>query len=173
MNQKEIIRKLLKTLAQNTDEPLVNFKGGSSPELIVQLDKKDQGRVIGKNGITIAALTVVMWHSGKVLNGTPTNLVLLEPEGKYSTIPVPFMPQENLLVEDLQEFCETLTEAIGLKDAISISVGPKEAEVKLSIPESMKPSLLDPSFPVAAAHLIKTAGRCCGGVATPVITYAQ
>jgi predicted RNA-binding protein YlqC (UPF0109 family) len=171
MEPTELIKKLLKTLARATANPLVSESAKCQSEIQIQVDKQDQGRVIGKRGITIAALSVVMWHIGEARLGTPIKLTLLEPDSPNNSIPVPYMPTVKLDTEELREFTEAILKSVCKSYELSITPNTGGATVIISLPEKEQSRLSDPNFEAALEHLVITAGKCCGGVVTPEIIY--
>ena len=172
MELKEIIAKILAIIARGTKKPRIDLDTKTS-ELVIQVDQKDQGRVIGKSGVTIAALNVIAWYIGKHLVKKPVTIVLLEPVGREEA-KIPFMPKEELDEEELTDFIKNILFGIGCKThSVAVKKDIKHYDVVVSLPKVWEKVLQDPDFDTAFSSLIKTAGRFCGGNVETEIHYGD
>jgi len=170
----ELINALVRTIARSTKSPLIEWDKNCFL-FSIQVEPNDQGRLIGKSGVTIGALNVIMWYAGIQHIGRATGIRLLEPNGqKHEAVSVPFMPKDELDIPALKNLVTTVLDStIGNGNyTVNFSANIREPiTAHVAIKKSLSKKFLDPDLVTALKNIIKTAGRACGGVVDSAIFF--
>jgi predicted RNA-binding protein YlqC (UPF0109 family) len=177
MEPKEFTEFLLKCITTGAGFPEVDFNPESSL-VVAQVDAKDQGRVIGKKGITVSAVSILIWYHGLARLGEPVVFKLLEPE-TISTLPaMPFMPKERADIEMMQSFLKTVFRELNIKKwkfkfICSPTAARTDTVVKVDFTNANKEKFADPDFFSALATLIRTVSKFHGAAIEPQFTFSD
>jgi predicted RNA-binding protein YlqC (UPF0109 family) len=172
MEPEEFCKFIVGHIALNTPEPVIGYDFETN-EVSVQVAGTDQGRMIGKYGITVAAITVIFWYYGIVKTKDPIVFRLREPDRSADTPPIPFMPKgkpDKLLV---QAFLKKVLAETGINKAMVKFCQKKSGDphAQIYIPEKHREKILDPDYCNALAVLTKTVSRFSGGQIDATIQF--
>jgi predicted RNA-binding protein YlqC (UPF0109 family) len=169
-----LIKEVVATIAHSTKKPLIGWDEDSY-QFTIQVDPNDQGRMIGKSGVTVSAINVVMWHAGLQQIGHAVGIRLLEPDSmKKEIVSVPFMPKDNLDLTVLKHLVVNLLDTTLGKSNYTCAFTANIREpitAHICIKNAMEPKITDPDLITALKVVIKTAGRSCGGIVDSVIYF--
>jgi predicted RNA-binding protein YlqC (UPF0109 family) len=110
MTQAELmLRAILASLCKYTPEPLIEFSQ-ERQSFIIQVDGRDQGRIIGKKGTNIWALNALMWYAGTASYRYPLKLEVLEPVFRQRPPDMPYQPNPSWDIEAIKDLVRTIVE---------------------------------------------------------------
>lgn len=89
-----MLRAIISALCKFTPNPSIGFSQ-ERQAFIVQVDGRDQGRIIGRKGINFWAINALMWYAGTVTYRYPVRVEVLEPRQRSQTPEMPFKPDPN------------------------------------------------------------------------------
>jgi len=95
-----VVRNLFASMTRPSSPPDIEVRGG---EFIVQVDPEDQGRVVGKHGRTIWAISSVVLMASLRVTGKQSRVTLLDPKRRSGGIQLPFKanPEWNKAIVDI------------------------------------------------------------------------
>lgn len=169
-----LIKETVATIAHSTKKPLIGWDE-ESHQFTIQVDPNDQGRMIGKSGVTVSAINVVMWHAGLQQIGHAVGIRLLEPDSqKKEFVSVPFMPKDDLDISALKHLVTNLLDTTLGKASYTYEFTANIREpitAHICIKKALEAKIADPDLITALKVVIKTAGRACGGIVDSVIFF--
>lgn len=167
----ELTTAIVKAICRKTEKPRVVW----SPDIdriIIEVNPSDQGRIIGKGGVTFWAMEVLLWfvslaHATKLrhveLIKHPNN----RPGGK------PFTINANWDRQVIGELIDAISNCCirgRMKWWIEEGTKPGDATIFIEIEKNLERAMTDPSFEEAAGTIIHAAGLSDGAtLATKVI----
>jgi predicted RNA-binding protein YlqC (UPF0109 family) len=171
MNPKEFTEFLLKAITPGSKNPLVRYDETSNV-VVAQVDVKDQGRVIGKKGVTVASIAVLVWYQGVFRTHDPVAFRLLEPE-KGDVFPsIPFVPKTNVDKDAIVGIIQTIFEEVGIGE-VKLRFFDTAGVVKISVSMHSKKRFSDPDFWQAAKNFIQSASKFHGGMVEPEFVFTN
>lgn len=171
----ELVKELVAAIARSTALPLIEWDEKTN-HFVVQISANDQGRMIGKSGVTIAAINVVMWYAGLLSIKKAVGIRLLEPrDQKREAVSVPFIPKDSLDLEELHRLASLIVKRtiLGAHDITFASTHGQPTEVKIAVPKKSKAHVEDPDLVTALKAVLKTIGRACGGVVEVSVHFTK
>jgi predicted RNA-binding protein YlqC (UPF0109 family) len=164
MNPKEFVKYLIESIAP---EAMLSVSYDPDRLLVVaQLeDSKHQGKVVGKKGITIAALKVLLWYNGLESEDVPVRLSLLEPERKILEPSYPYMPSHNPDYQFVEQFVSTVMTNVGLNQfSMSHGYNDRESpELSIVVPTQYRKMYSEPDLFAALKTITTVVSRFNGG----------
>lgn len=171
-NLTRMLTAIVRAMCKKTGNPVIRLADGA---FTVQVEQADQGRMIGKQGICIWAISTLLWWAGQAQQDKPVTFSLLEPVGgrRPALPPMPFKPESNWdrqVIRDLVEailstiFCEEVPKQFTMPPPFVLDESEGDCMVNIRVPGMFRGRMADPSFEEAITVILRSAGFAHGAV---------
>lgn len=157
-----MLREILASICKFTKEPRIEFSQ-ETQRFTVEVDSRDQGRVIGRKGINYWAINALMHYAGLTSYGYVVGVSVLEPRVRSKVIENPFKPSLTWDESKIRGLVRTILDACfnqHAKDFEISNTGYAEALVtvfgEVYLPHD------DPNFAEAIDTIVHAAGMGLG-----------
>ena len=169
-----LLRTILSSICRRTTELIVEW----SPEekmFYVQVDSRDQGRVIGKNGLTFWGIGTILFWAGLCQLAGPVTMRLLDPKGEPNKNKTPFKINPDWNRGRIRDLVTMISDAtLKVRGNWELQEGdPSEATLVFKIDKYLQTALTDPDHDLAQAIRITVhaAGMSDGAVIETEIVW--
>jgi predicted RNA-binding protein YlqC (UPF0109 family) len=159
-------------IGRKTEKPVIDWK---PYEYVVQVDGRDQGRMIGRKGIVFWAINTLFRYAGIKACGKAVRFTLLEPKERDNTGPLPFKPNPHW---DRAKLHALLLQLLGacfsngeVKDLKMVEPDEAEAQFQIRLDPKLKSQFDDPSLTEAIETIIGAAAKSDGCKASTQIQW--
>lgn len=165
-----MVRTILRALCTHTsEEKLTTLYSEPDRKVLIKVDGRDQGRVVGKQGRTITSIGILAWYAG-----------LLSPEAKPIGIKL-LQATENVdvqafgmfqarddwdrsliggLIESILSTCLGISKGAWIEEKTGLAA----ATITITLDDSMRKKCESPSFTDAMSVILHAAGMANGVV---------
>ena len=169
-----LLRAIVGAICKRSKDHTIRWSETAGVWMIMNLDERDQGRLIGKGGATFYALEAVMWYAGLV-QGKPERVKLISlPKSDRTPPKSPFKPNPKWDRKALGKLMDIITTAcLGKKLAWVIEEQPEPCQAVISIRMEKKvlAAMFDPDFDFALKTIIHSASMSDGASVTANIVW--
>lgn len=159
----KLLRSIISRLGPKTERPVVNWDEENAT-FSIQVNARDQGRFIGKNGTAIWAIKSIFWYAGLAQIKRTVDINLREPE-EGDRRATPFRPNPTWnkvalgeMIEEILSGCfNAVTSTWVIKDQ-----GEASAVVVIQLEGYLQRPCSDPDLAEALRTLIFAAGMADG-----------
>lgn len=159
----ELLRKIIACLGPKTENPVVLWNEEDAT-FSIQVNARDQGRFIGKNGTAIWAIKSIFWYAGIAQIKRTVDIDLREPE-EGDRRAAPFRPNPQWNKARIGDMIESILSSCfnGVSTQLAIqSVGPTSAVATVQLDKYLQTPCSDPDLAQALRTLIFAAGMADG-----------
>lgn len=168
-----LLRAIVGAICKRSKDHTIRYSEAGSTWVIMNLDERDQGRLIGKGGATFYALETVMWYAGLV-QGKPEPVKLISlPKSERTPPKSPFKPNPKWDRKALGLLLNAITMTC-LKVKVPWSMNhdsDTEATMIIQLQNHIREPMTDPDFELAIKTLIHSAGMSDGANVTVNIVW--
>jgi len=167
-----LLRAIVGAICKRSKDHTIRWSEAGSTWVIMNLDERDQGRLIGKGGATFYALETVMWYAGLV-QGKPEPVKLISlPKSERTPPKSPFKPNPKWDRKALGKLADIITLACTTKAAWVIEdQSDHEAIISIQLDKRSKAAMTDPDFELSLKTLIHSASMSDGASVTANIVW--
>ena len=168
-----LLRAIVGAICKRSKDHTIRYSEAGSTWVIMNLDERDQGRLIGKGGATFYALETVMWYAGLV-QGKPEPVKLISlPKSERTPPKSPFKPNPKWDRKAIGKLVDTITFAC-LKSKVPwvMAEGDENtAIISIRLEKYLQTPMSDPDFKLALETLIHSAAMSDGANVTANILW--
>ncbi len=168
-----LLRAIVGSICKRTKDPLVRWSEGGSI-WVIQVDEKDQGRLIGKGGATFYALETCLWYAGLAHAQRPEPVKLISHPKTDRTPPKsPFKPNPKWNRKALGALVDVIGMAC-LKKKLAWVIeeqGDTEAIISIELDKYLKTPMSEPDFQLALETIIHSSAMSDGASVTANILW--
>lgn len=167
----KMIRAVVAAICRHTESPVIT-ESMAGYTLQVRGDHGDHGRIVGRDGLVIWALSTVVFYASGATESPGAGLRLLEPIGESRRGPsLPFKLEKDWDETPVSRMLDSIFAAVFPVFPGVISARRKwtierrdggHAAIVVSMEKYLKAPMSSPSFEEAVTILIKAAGRSSG-----------
>jgi predicted RNA-binding protein YlqC (UPF0109 family) len=169
-----LLRAIVEAICKRSKDPTIRWNEAGSIWLIQGLDDRDQGRLIGKGGMTFYALETCMWYAGLAHAKHPEPVKLIsQPRSAVAPPKSPFKPNPKWNRKAIGKLVDTITTAC-LKMTVPWSMeesGENEAVISIQLEKYLQTPMSDPDFALSLETLIHASGMSDGASITVSIIW--
>ena len=173
---KPLLLAIIAGVGRKTEDPLIEWDEESSI-FTVQVDGRDQGRFIGKEGVVFWAINAVLWYAGIRQVNSHARFALLEPKVRGEATPIPFKPNPKWERPKIKNIVELLSSnSVGKENVLGIRItetGHAKADVQIVLDPALKKSCEDPNLAEAIETIISAAGRADGCTINAKVSWGK
>jgi predicted RNA-binding protein YlqC (UPF0109 family) len=166
----QTLRTILEHLCKFTPDPSIRF---ADRTFVVQVDGRDQGRVIGRKGLNFWALNTAMWYAGLCAHGYPIRVQVLEPKERSRSPEMPFKPDPNWKQDKLDPLIKTLMTGCfgGYHHGFTVEHYENVCDGKVVIKGETYMPHTEPNIAEALSIIIRAAGMGIGALLTVEVLW--
>lgn len=160
-----LLREIVTVLCRNTKEPTV-YHSYDDGAIIIHVSTCDHGRVVGKKGIVIWALSTIAWYADMAAARHTVPVKLVEPIESNKPLIFPFKPLADWDSALISKMTNDILVAC-LKDKgswVLEKIGDGEAIMHIKLDAYLHTACSDPDFEEAISVIIRAAGMANGCV---------
>ena len=168
-----LLRAIVGAICKRSKDHTIRYSEAGSTWVIMNLDERDQGRLIGKGGATFYALETVMWYAG-LAHGKPEPVKLIGlPKSERTPPKSPFKPNPDWDRKTLGRLADTITTACLSKQVAWVISDQSDTEsvIVIQLPAKRKAEMTDPDFELSLKTILHSAGMSDGAHVTVSIVW--
>jgi len=160
-----LLRTIVGAICKRSKDHTIRYSEAGSTWVIMNLDERDQGRLIGKGGATFYALETVMWYAGLAHAKRPEPVKLISQPRSAAVPPKsPFKPNPKWNRKAIGKLVDTITTAC-LKKTVPWIIEDgvmSDAIIIVELEKYLQTPMSDPDFELSLKTLIHSAGMSDG-----------
>lgn len=169
-----LLRAIVGSICKRSKDAVIRWSEAGGAWMIMNLDDRDQGRLIGRGGATFYALETMMWYAG-LSHAQKPDPVRLPPKDKNPVAPPksPFKPNPKWDRKALGKLVDVIGDAC-LKKKLPYVIedqGDTEAIISIQMDKYLKTPMSDPDFDISLKTLIHSAAMADGASVTANILW--
>lgn len=167
-----MIRQIVEAICLGDNEIKIAFTGD---EFHIQVSGEKHGRLVGKKGITIWAISALVAYAGRQSMSTEVAVRLMEPRQRAEKPQlIPFKPRGDWDAGRIERMVTSILRAT-LKEpptwVLSFVSGQSDATASITLSRDLKQSMEEPSFEEALDRVIHAAGMTAGAIIRTVVKW--
>lgn len=160
-----LLRQIVTTICRKTPDPLVQYSDNDYA-ILIRVNACDHGRVVGKKGIVIWALTTIAWYADLASGRVQRRIKLIDPIDGGMAVVFPFKPCAKWDSDMVCKMVESVVSAC-VKDKgswVLEKTGDGEATMHIKLDAYLHTACSNPDLEEAIGVIIRSAGMANGCV---------
>jgi hypothetical protein len=169
-----LLRTIVGAICKRSKDHTIRYSEAGSTWVIMNLDERDQGRLIGKGGATFYALETCMWYAGLAHAKRPEPVKLIsQPRSDRTPPKSPFKPNPKWNRKAIGKLVDTITTACLKKTVpwVMEEQGESDAVISIQLEKYLQTPISDPDFKLALETLVHSAAMSDGANVTANISW--